>query len=83
MSFFDTVVLYLVVWWPVFFITLPFGNRPFDDKSEEEIFAASAPAKPRVFFKFIIASVITFIITLIIFIISYFKIFSFKSFIIG
>ena len=83
MSFFDVIVLYLVIWWPVFFITLPFGNKPLNKEENKEVFAPSAPAKPRVFFKFVIACIITLLITILLYLISYFKLFSFKSFIIG
>ena len=64
MSFFESFVIYVVVWWVLFFVSLPIGIRrshsfiPGQD--------SGAPEKTYLWKKFLIVSVITFAFTLII-----------------
>jgi predicted secreted protein len=63
MSTIEIIVFYVLCWWMVFYLALPFGNK----KEENPMLghAKSAPKNPRVKLKMIIASILTSIITLI------------------
>ena len=55
MSILETIIFFLVIWWPVFFISLPFGFKPIQNSTNNnDNFARSAPAKPRILLKFLI-----------------------------
>jgi predicted secreted protein len=47
------VVIYVILWWMVFFMILPIGNRTADEVGEEvgPGHAASAPVRPRLWIK--------------------------------
>jgi predicted secreted protein len=49
MSLAAGLVTYVIIWWCVFFMVLPWGNRPAD--RPEAGHAESAPAKPRLWWK--------------------------------
>ena len=49
MDWVSGLVVYILLCWWVFFMTLPVGNRPPADVGEGH--AASAPAKPRLLIK--------------------------------
>ena len=53
MGWFSGFVVYVILWWLVFFVTLPFGIRSPDDVGEEVEpgHATSAPVKARVWLK--------------------------------
>ncbi|MBJ56904.1 MAG: hypothetical protein CMP24_01525 [Rickettsiales bacterium] len=83
MSILETIIFFLVIWWPVFFISLPFGFKPIQNSTNNnDNFARSAPAKPRILLKFLISTLISFFITIVIWMLSYFEVFSFKELII-
>lgn len=63
MSIIETIVFFMLCWWMVFYLTLPFGQKPDENKIEGQ--AQSAPKNPLIKQKIIIASIITIIITLI------------------
>lgn len=50
------VVVYILIWWWVLFMVLPFGARPA--KAPEEGHAPSAPEKPRILIKLLITTII-------------------------
>ncbi len=55
------IVVYTCLWWIIFYIALPIGNRiPINI---EKGHADSAPANPRLSLKALITSIITFPIT--------------------
>ncbi len=56
MNWFTGVMVYVIVWWLVFFTTLPFGVRPPD--RIEPGHDAGAPEKPRLWLKALVSSVI-------------------------
>lgn len=60
MTWFSGVVVYVILWWMIFFMALPFGVRPPHDegKEAEPGHAPSAPARPRIWLKAAITSVI-------------------------
>tara|TARA_B110000444_G_C18444418_1_gene412790 strand:- start:229 stop:474 length:246 start_codon:yes stop_codon:yes gene_type:complete len=78
MSILEVIIFFLVVWWPVFFIILPIGYQQLPQKNQIK-FARSAPKKPNIFIKFIIATIFSLLATIIFWMLSYFKIFSLKS----
>jgi predicted secreted protein len=49
MTWFTGTMVYLILWWLVFFAVLPFGVRVPDQV--EEGHATSAPARPRLWLK--------------------------------
>ena len=49
------ILIYAVIWWLVLFMVLPFGVRTVREEGE----ATSAPAKPRIFTKMVITTLIS------------------------
>ena len=50
------VVTYVVTWWLIFFMALPFGAAPAEHPQAGTV--ESAPAKPRLWLKALIATVL-------------------------
>ena len=61
MSWVSGIVVFLVLWWLVFFVTLPFGVRAPHEAGEtvEPGHADGAPVRPRLWLKAAIATAIT------------------------
>lgn len=53
MNWFSGAVVYIILWWMIFFMALPFGVRPPHDEGldAEPGHAPSAPARPRIWLK--------------------------------
>ena len=64
MAWLGTAVVFVVVWWLVLFMVLPFGAAPPADV--EPGMADSAPAKPRLLLKVAITTVLAALITALI-----------------
>lgn len=64
MTVFTSIIVFLMIFWTVLFITLPWGNRASD--TAETGMAGSAPANPRIKKKFLITFVISIILWCII-----------------
>ena len=64
MNLFSTVITFLVSWWLILFMVLPFGAAPPDDV--EPGHASSAPAKPRMLIKLLITTILAIGATLVI-----------------
>ena len=64
MSLFEYIIIYVVIWWILFFISLPLGVR----KSENLLPGqdSGAPEKTYLWKKFIIVSILTLIFTYIV-----------------
>lgn len=58
------IIVYTCLWWIIFYITLPIGNR-ISTKIEKG-HADSAPTNPRLSLKALITSIVTFPITYLI-----------------
>lgn len=60
MNWFSGVVVYVILWWLVFFMTLPFGIRAPHEVGEEpgQGHADGAPVKPRLWLKAGVTSLI-------------------------
>ena len=63
MNLLENAVVFIVVWWLVLFMTLPFGASPPDEV--ERGMADSAPARPRLGIKILVTTVIAVILTLV------------------
>lgn len=61
MSWFGTLVVFTIVWWMVFFITLPFGVSRVENP--EEGHDAGAPENPRLLIKAVISTAIATLLT--------------------
>jgi len=60
MSLSSIIAIYFIVWWLIFFVTLPWGNRSVEEAGDEIApgTTASAPARPRLVLKAVIAALI-------------------------
>lgn len=54
------VVLYILLWWWVFFMTLPFGASGLNNPEKGQV--ASAPEKPRLGLKMLMTSLIAMLL---------------------
>ena len=79
MSLIDILIFFLVIWWPIFFILLPIGYEPITKDNEKTEFVRSAPKKPNVLKKLIFASMISFFITIIMWMLEHYNLFSLKD----
>lgn len=61
MQIFTVIMVFFMIWWLVLYMVLPFGNQA-PDKIESGN-ASSAPAKPRLWLKLIITTVIATALT--------------------
>lgn len=61
MNVFTWAITFIVVWWLILFMVLPFGVAPPDDV--EKGHASSAPAKPRMLIKLAITTVLAIGVT--------------------
>jgi predicted secreted protein len=61
MTWLATGMTYIIVWWLVLFMVLPFGANPPDEV--EPGMAPSAPARPRMWLKIAITTVIAAVLT--------------------
>ena len=75
MSLIDILIFFLVIWWPIFFILLPIGYEPITKDNEKTEFVRSAPKKPKILKKLILASVISFFITIIMWMLEYYNLY--------
>ena len=75
MNLFTAIIVYLMVFWTVLFMVLPWGNRA--KEAPETGMAGSAPANPRVRQKFLITFVISTVIWGIIALLIHFEVIDF------
>lgn len=64
MTWFATGVVFVIVWWLVLFMVLPFGASPPDEP--EPGMAPSAPARPRMGLKILVTTAIAALLTALI-----------------
>jgi predicted secreted protein len=64
MTWLGTAVIFVVVWWLVLFMVLPFGAAP--PAEVEPGMATSAPAKPRLAVKMAITTILAALLTALI-----------------
>lgn len=75
MDFVSGLVVYILLWWWVFLMTLPFGSRPPADV--ETGHATSAPAKPMLWRKVGITTMIAAVLFVIVYLVIDSGVFSF------
>ncbi len=61
---FEFFIIFILVWWIIFFMVLPFKNAPSEKIIDGH--AKSAPHNPRIFIKISITTAIAIIVSLII-----------------
>ena len=71
------VVVYVLLWWWVLFMVLPFGAKAPEQVDEGH--ATSAPAKPRMMLKLIITTALSAILFIFVYLIIASDIFSFRD----
>jgi len=69
MTWFSAVLVFVIVWWLVFFMSLPVGARSYHEAGEEVEVGnvPSAPMKPRLWTKAGVSTVIAAILTVVIY----------------
>ena len=61
MDLFTTGLTFVIVWWLVLFMVLPFGTAPAEDVQPGT--ARSAPAKPRILIKLLVTTLLAMVLT--------------------
>ena len=61
MTIFTTVLTFMIVWWLILFMVLPFGAAPPDEVVPGT--TKSAPARPRLLIKFLVTTVLAIAVT--------------------
>lgn len=59
MDWISGVAVYIIIWWVVIFMVLPWGVRTLDDGDIAKGHAPSAPQRPRIFAKLAVTSVVS------------------------
>lgn len=67
MGWLSGIAVYIVIWWLVIFMVLPWGVQPVDQRDVEKGHAASAPVKPRMLRKVVVTSLISAVVWLIVY----------------
>lgn len=65
MGWVSGIAVYIVIWWLVIFMVLPWGVQPIEQSDVEKGHAASAPLRPRMLRKVAITTVISAVLWLI------------------
>jgi len=60
------IVVFIMIWWVVLFMVLPWGNRPSEEEDVVEGQSMSAPSLPRLKLKFMITTGIAVLLWVII-----------------
>ena len=65
MTWFSAALVFVVVWWLVFFMTLPIGARSYHEAGEEVESGnvESAPMRPRLWLKAAVSTAIAVVLT--------------------
>ena len=69
MTWFSAVLVFVIVWWLVFFMSLPVGARSYHEAGEEVEVGnvPSAPMKPRLWTKAGVSTVIAAILPVVVY----------------
>ncbi|MEC7491220.1 MAG: DUF1467 family protein [Pseudomonadota bacterium] len=69
MTWFSTALVFIVVWWLMFFISLPIGARSYHEAGAqtEKGNVESAPMKPRLFLKVLLSTAFAVMATVLIY----------------
>ncbi len=66
MGWVSGAAVYLIIWWMVIFLVLPWGSQPIAAEDVRKGHAPSAPQNPRIPLKFAITTVISGVIWLMV-----------------
>ena len=77
MNWFSGILVYIIVWWLVLFMVLPWGARRPEDP--EPGHAESAPAEPRMALKFTVTTVLAAVVWVAIYLIVESDLISFRA----
>ncbi len=72
------IAIYVVVWWLILFMVLPFGVRPPTDAEMEPGQEPGAPVKPMMWRKIAVTSVIAAVVCVIFYYLAEFGLISFR-----
>ena len=61
MTIYGAIITYVVVWWLIFFMALPFGVQPEEAPQAGNV--ESAPARPRLLLKVAVTTVLAALVT--------------------
>lgn len=67
MSWISGFALFLIVWWLVFFMVLPWGVQPLPEQDISKGHAPGAPRRPRILIKAVVTTVIAALISVLIY----------------
>ncbi|MEQ9811387.1 MAG: DUF1467 family protein [Azospirillaceae bacterium] len=81
MGIVSAIVVYLITWWTVLFMVLPWGVRPSENPQPGH--APSAPERPMLVRKFIITTLISAVIFAVVYLVVDAEIFSFRDWVAG
>ena len=76
MNFLTGIAAYFVIWGISLFVVLPWGNKPEEIVIEGN--EKSAPAKPRILFKFLITTFVAFVLWFCLWLTIYYNILKIK-----
>ena len=66
MNWVSGIIVFLLIWWTTLFAVLPWGNRPEEQPDKGHV--TSAPANPRLKQKFLVTTVISVILWLLVYV---------------
>ena len=66
MGWVSGAAVYLIIWWTVIFMVLPWGVQPITSEDVRRGHADSAPQRPRILLKFAVTTVVSGVIWLLI-----------------
>ncbi len=69
MGWISGIAVYLVIWWLVIFMVLPWGNQPVDAEDAARGHAPSAPRKPRLAIKVAVTTAIAAVLWAIVYVV--------------
>jgi predicted secreted protein len=79
MGWVSGIAVYIVIWWLVIFMVLPWGVQPIERGDVEKGHAASAPLRPRMLRKMAITTLISAVLWLIAYVIIQSDLISFRT----
>lgn len=71
-------MVYVIFWWLVFFMVLPWGIRPVEETDVEKGHASSAPQRPRIVLKMAVTSVIAAVLWYVAYLVAMSDLISFR-----
>ncbi len=69
MGWISGIAVYIVIWWLVIFMVLPWGVQPVEQQDIEKGHAPSAPLRPRMLRKVVVTTVISSVLWLIVYVV--------------